>query len=148
VEVRASRPTAEQNLPVPFNAIAIRLASMTRRIMLVTMAFAMIAWAVDINGKWKGPIEGPNGRVERTFTFRVDGTKLTGETESPRLGKSAIEDGKVEGDDISFNIKASFQGSEVKRTYKGKIIGDTIRLRVEIGGDGGLPVEITLRKVP
>lgn len=116
--------------------------------LLLTAAFAMSAWAADINGKWKGPVDGPNGPVERTFLFKVDGTKLTGETESPRLGKSTIEDGKVVGDDISFNITASFQGNEVKRSYKGKIMGDTINLSVEIGGAGGLPVQITLKKLP
>ena len=30
--------------------------------------------------QWKGTAEGPNGPIERTFTFKVDGGKLTGET--------------------------------------------------------------------
>jgi hypothetical protein len=113
---------------------------------LVMMAlFALSASAADIGGNWKGTAEGPNGPIERTFTFKVDGTKLTGETESQMIGKSTITDGKVEGDKIEFSIKASFQGNEMTLLYKGIISGDTIKLSVDFGG-GGQTVEYTLKR--
>jgi len=43
--------------------------------------------AADIAGTWKATAEGPNGAIERTFVFKVDGTKLTGETTSTMLGQ-------------------------------------------------------------
>src|SRR5215212_12137179 len=85
---------------------------------------ALTASAADISGNWKGTAEGPNGAIERTFTFKQDGAKLTGETNSQFTGKSTIADGKVEGDAISFTITANFQGEERKIAYKGKIAGD------------------------
>ena len=60
--------------------------------------FAFTLLAADVNGTWKGKAEAPNGTTERTFVFKVDGNKLTGETSSDMLGKSEIKDGKIDGD--------------------------------------------------
>jgi hypothetical protein len=108
--------------------------------------FATSALAADIGGNWKGTAESANGTIERTFTFKVDGTKLTGETESQMLGKSTIVDGKLDGDNISFSITASMQGNEMKLTYKGKVVGDQIKLTVEFPG-GGQTAEYVLKRI-
>ena len=112
-------------------------------LLTLTALFAFVASAADISGNWKGTAEGPNGAIERSFTFKQDGSKLTGETTSEYTGKSAITDGKVEGDTLSFSITASFQGEERKLTYKGKITGDTIKLSSDFGGG---QIEWTLKK--
>jgi hypothetical protein len=75
----------------------------------------------------------------------VDGIKLTGETESQMLGKSTITDGKIDGDNISFTITATMQGNDLKLTYKGKVVGDQIKLSVEFPG-GGQTAEYTLKR--
>ena len=74
--------------------------------------FLFTAFAADVTGTWKGKAETPNGTTERTFVFKVDGTKLTGETSSDMLGKSEIKDGKIDGDNLSFTISASYQGND------------------------------------
>jgi hypothetical protein len=88
--------------------------------------------AADITGTWKGTAQTQNGPVERTFLFKVDGTKLTGESSSEMFGKSTIADGKVDGDNISFTLTVNFQGNEGKVLYKGKVEGDVIKFTVEI----------------
>jgi hypothetical protein len=116
------------------------------KLLLMLMAlFAFVASAADISGNWKGTAEGPNGAIERTFVFKQDGAKLTGETNSQFTGKSTIADGKVEGDTVSFTITANFQGEERKIAYKGKISGDSIKLTSDFGG-GGQTIEWTLKK--
>jgi len=116
------------------------------KLLLTLMAvFAFVASAADISGNWKGTAEGPNGAIERSFTFKQDGSKLTGETNSEYTGKSTINDGKVEGDTITFSINAKFQDNEMKLTYKGKISGDTIKLSSDFGGNGQT-IEWTLKK--
>ena len=116
------------------------------KLLLTLMAlFALSASAADISGNWKGTAEGPNGAIERTFTFKQDGAKLPGETHSQFTGKSTIADGKVEGDAISFSITANFGGNEMKISYKGKVAGDTIKLTSDFGG-GGQTIEWTLKK--
>jgi hypothetical protein len=81
--------------------------------------FAFTASAADISGNWKGTAETPNGTVERTFVFKVDGHKLTGETTSNMFGKSTIEDGKVDGDDVSF----SYHGEHARHRREGQLQG-------------------------
>lgn len=109
--------------------------------------FAFSASAADIGGKWKGTAETPNGTVERTFVFKVDGDKLTGETSSDRFGKSDITDGKVDGGNVSFKIKVSFDGNEAEVNYKGKVSGDEIKFTVEIPG-GDQTIEYTAKRIP
>jgi hypothetical protein len=126
-------------------AAGMRESERMKALLVLTALFAMAASAADIGGNWKGTAEGPNGAIERTFTFKVDGTKLTGETESQMMGKSTITDGKVEGNNISFTITGNLQGNEMKLNYKGTVTGDTIKLSVDFGGQAA---EYTLKRVP
>ncbi|MBX5494459.1 MAG: hypothetical protein IRZ15_03910 [Bryobacteraceae bacterium] len=115
--------------------------------MFVLMAmFTAVLSAADVTGTWKGTIETPNGSFERTFVFQVNGATLTGETSSQFTGKSAITDGKVEGDNISFTITVKFQDNDVKLNYKGKVSGDEIQFNVE-APNGGPAIQYTVRKV-
>jgi hypothetical protein len=108
---------------------------MKRLIVLLALS-AIAAFAADITGNWKATAEGPNGSMERTFTFKQDGSKLTGETTSSFLGKSTISDGKVEGDTVTFTISGNFGGNEMKLTYKGKIVSPTeIKFTVDAAGN-------------
>jgi len=99
--------------------------------------FAFTASAADISGNWKATAEGPNGSMERTFVFKVEGNKLTGETTSSLMGKSTITDGKVEGDTVTFTITGRFGDNEMKLDYKGKIAagGNEIKFTVEVAGN-------------
>ena len=111
---------------------------------------AAVASAADIGGTWKGTAEMQGNAIERTFVFKVDGNKLTGETTSEMMGTSAITDGRIDGDNISFTIAVKFQDNEMKLNYKGKVSGDTIKLTVDFsgfGGGGGQTIEWTLKKV-
>ena len=118
-----------------------------RRFIFTLIVFTIAAFAADISGNWKGTAEGPQGNLERSFVFKVEGAKLTGETTSEMLGKSTITDGKVDGDNISFSITASMQGNELKLTYKGKVTGSEIQLTSEMsGGPGGQPITWHLKK--
>ena len=109
--------------------------------------FAITALAADISGNWKATAEGPNGALERTFTFKQDGTKLTGETTSSFTGKSTITDGKVEGDTVTFTIMAKIGDQDVKLNYKGKIAGAEIKFTSEMAGGGNAAIEWTAKKM-
>jgi hypothetical protein len=56
-----------------------------------------------INGKWIGNISSPQGEMELTFTFKVDGDKLTGSDTSP-MGETELSNGVVNGNDFSFDV--------------------------------------------
>jgi hypothetical protein len=101
-------------------------------LVLLAFVFSLNVFGGDISGTWKGTADTPNGPAERTFVFKADGEKLTGESTSNMFGKSTIEDGKIEGDNISFTLTINFQGTEGKVLYKGKVEGDQIKFTVEI----------------
>ena len=44
---------------------------------LVLLALS-VAYAADVTGKWAAEMQGRNGPTTTTFTFKVDGAKLTG----------------------------------------------------------------------
>jgi hypothetical protein len=116
-----------------------------KRLFAALTLCAFAALAADIGGTWKATAEGPAGSMERTFTFKVEGTRLTGETTSSMMGKSTIENGKVEGDTVTFTITAKFQDNEMKLNYKGKITGSEIVFTVEAGA--GNTIEWHAKKV-
>lgn len=103
------------------------------RWILLLLAFCSVtALAADVTGKWKSTVETPTGKDERTFTFKQDGTALTGETSSASVGKSVIESGAVKGDEVVFSITVKIPGNDLKINYKGKLSGDSINFVVEI----------------
>ncbi|MGA7343532.1 MAG: hypothetical protein WBE72_09940 [Terracidiphilus sp.] len=108
---------------------------MIRKLGLAVLFFALgsvAAMAADFNGKWSGEVQGRMGTQTITFDFHVDGTTLTGKVTTPR-GETDITDGKVDGDNISFTQKLSFNGNDFTITYTGKADGDTIKFTRQMG---------------
>ena len=104
-------------------------------LLILLAACALSASAADISGNWKGTAETSEGTIERSFVFKVDGNMLTGETTSNNFGKSTIDDGKIDGDSVSFMIRISLGGNDAKVHYKGKITNDnTIQFTVAVEG--------------
>ncbi len=116
-------------------------------LLFLIAALALTASAADITGTWKGSADTPNGTVERTFHFKVDGHTLTGDTVSNMFGKSAIQDGKVDGDDVSFTLTVTVEANENKVHYSGKISGDTIKFTVSVPGVDQT-IEMVAKRVP
>jgi hypothetical protein len=97
----------------------------------------------DIAGTWKSSFTNQqSGRVmESTFKLKAEGEKLTG-TVSGRNNDTAIEDGKIKADEVSFQVTREFNGNKVTIKYSGKLDGDTIKGSSERPGqDGGDPVK-------
>jgi hypothetical protein len=102
-------------------------------------AVAMAAAPNPVDGRWQATVSGPNGDFTLNFTFKAEGTKLTGTVETPG-GDQPISDGKIEGDKLSF--KTQFQDNVIE--HEGTISGDTIQLKVK--GPWG-ESEMTLKRV-
>jgi hypothetical protein len=92
---------------------------------IVIMAIAP-AWAADITGTWTASFDTQVGVQNYTYTFKVDGAKLTGRAKSQN-GDTEIQEGKVNGDEVSFVENLDFQGMPLRIEYKGKISGDEIK---------------------
>ena len=103
------------------------------------LLLACFAFAADIDGKWAGEIVGQN--MEIAFTFKAEGTTLTG-THIVNDQETAIQDGKIEGNNISFTVTLEM-GGETKIPHKGTISGDEIKMTYEMMGQAG---EILLKR--
>ncbi|MFN7937330.1 MAG: hypothetical protein U0R19_28650 [Bryobacteraceae bacterium] len=115
-----------------------------RRMLVMLALLASSVLAADVSGTWKGTVETPNGSAERTFVFKVDGDKLTGETVSSMMGKSPIMNGKISGDKLSFKIQLKFDGNDLEADYKGTVMGNEIQMKVEVAGQS---LEYKVKKV-
>jgi hypothetical protein len=109
---------------------------------------ATVVWAVDVTGKWTAQVPGRDGQTqETTINLKVEGGKLTG-TIAGQQGETAIADGKITGDEISFTVTRERQGNTIKQLFKGKVAGDEIKFtRSTEGGQGNRPpVEFTAKR--
>lgn len=68
-----------------------------------------------IDGEWKGTRETPNGTFEINYTFKVEGTTLTGLWKT-QFGERKIENGVVEADGKKFSYTVSFNEMTIKNT--------------------------------
>jgi hypothetical protein len=100
---------------------------------LLFVAFTAIgAHAADFNGKWTAEFNTEIGLQKYTYDFHVDGTTLTGKAANEHI-QTAITEGKIDGDNISFVENMSSDGLELKVTYTGKISGDEIKFTRKVG---------------
>ncbi len=115
---------------------------LNRIVMAVVICSLMTvaAYAADLNGAFVAKVEGKNGTMEITYTFKVDGAKLTGKVTNPR-GDAEIKDGKVDGNNFEFSVERPGRGDNPATTvkYTGKIDGDT--LTIQAPGRGGQSME-------
>ncbi len=99
--------------------------------LLILACSSAIALAADFNGKWSAEFDTQIGVQKYTYEFHVDGTTLTGKAISEH-GENAIQEGKIEGDNISFVEMFNFQGNDLRIVYTGKINGDEIKFTRQV----------------
>lgn len=116
------------------------LKSIIQLAVCLTLALGFTANAqdkkTDVTGTWKSSFTNQNNQVrESTFKLKVEGDKLTG-TVSGRNNDTAIEEGKVKNDEISFQVTREVNGNKITTKYTGKVSGDTIKGKAESQRDG------------
>jgi hypothetical protein len=103
---------------------------MRNRNIAIIAALALLAvatvFAADVSGTWTASFDTQVGVQNYTYTFKVEGGKLTGTAKS-NLGEGTISNGAVNGDDVSFVENLNYQDMPLQITYKGKISGDQIK---------------------
>ena len=102
---------------------------------------SVVAFAADIDGKWMSAPMGKGG--PQTFTFKAEGSTLTGNIQGGRGGPVDITNGKVDGENVSFEVTREMNGNSMTAKYSGTVSGDTMKLTVDTGRG---PREIELKK--
>jgi hypothetical protein len=141
---------------------------MTKRLVLagmVLLVVAMVAIAADaVTGKWvyEQPGRGGGNPTQVTLDLKADGAKLTGSVIRPMGGRgmgggggapggaapggaapaptpTPISNGKVDGNNISFETSQDFGGTTMVTSYKGVVTGNDMKLTVTRTGMDGTP---------
>ena len=105
-----------------------------RAIALGLLLAAASAFAHDVDGKWNGTMNTPNGDVPVYFTFKADGAKLDGSTTGPDGNAVKIADGKIDGSNITFSVTFEFGGMPLMLNYKGAVSAAEIKFTIEVFG--------------
>jgi hypothetical protein len=102
--------------------------------LLALTLLPLAAHAADVSGTWTASFDTQIGKQDYTYTFKVEGTKLTGKAKSAN-GESELADGKIEGDKVSFVENLNLQGNPIKITYTGKVVSnDEIKFSRDVSG--------------
>lgn len=108
----------------------------TLAILALTLGVLGSLQAADVSGKWKADFETQIGRLKYLYDLKADGSKLTGQAFRDREGEkteTAIKEGKVSGDAVSFVEIVKFQDQEIRIEYNGKVAGDEIKFVRKVG---------------
>jgi hypothetical protein len=71
-----------------------------------------------------------------TLKLKREGTTLTGTVTGRTGNETAIENGKLTGDELSFQVVRERDGNKMITKYNGKIAGDTIKGKIETQRNG------------
>jgi hypothetical protein len=99
------------------------------------------AVATGITGEWQAQFDTQRGLQKYTFTFKQDGSNVTGNAKvemADRKRESDLKDGKIEGGTVSFAEPLSIQGNDINVTFTGKLSakGDEIKFTRQVGDFG------------
>ena len=108
--------------------------------MVISLALLTSLWAADLLGNWIVKMGHRRMLSETIFSFKEDGTKLTGKV-TDFQGEADISEGKINGDTISFAVVRRVGGKEEKLLYEGKVSLNKIRFTCEVVGERRQPEE-------
>jgi hypothetical protein len=94
------------------------------------------ALAADPTGTWTWTVERNGQTFTNTLKLKLEGEKLTGTISGRNNTEITIENAKVDGDEVSFQVTREFNNNKIVQQYKGKLSGDTIKGQVEFERNG------------
>jgi hypothetical protein len=129
---------------------------MTKKLLFVGMTLlvvALVAMAADaITGKWVFEVAGRQGGTPRqtTLDLKADGAKLTGTVTRAGGGggggggqapaPAQITNGKVDGNNITFETSQDMGGMTMVTKYEGSVSGGDLKLKITRTGQDGTPM--------
>ncbi|MCP5411769.1 MAG: hypothetical protein H6924_06495 [Alphaproteobacteria bacterium] len=89
------------------------------------------------DGKWEIVINSPMGAQKATLDLATSGDSLTG-TQSAAQGSGPLENGKVDGDSLSWSAKIT-SPMPLTLDFTGTVEGDKMSGQVKAGAFGSFP---------
>ncbi|MGE3746945.1 MAG: hypothetical protein AB7G25_14760 [Sphingomonadaceae bacterium] len=95
----------------------------------------------NVDGQWECVTRTPMGAQESVLTIRSDGASFSGSNVGA-LGSIDIEDGKVDGDTLTWEMEISMP-FPMKLSARATVTGDRIEGTVDAGAMGAMPMSGT-----
>ena len=111
----------------------------TTLLMLALAAFTSAVSAADVTGIWKAEFDTQRGLQKYTFNLKQDGANVTGKASvemTDQKRDAEFNEGKVDGDTVTFVELLSAQGNNIRITFTGKIAGNEIKFTRKAGDFG------------
>jgi len=99
--------------------------------------------ALSIAGKWVVEIDSDGGSMGGDLTVEQEGSTFIGKVTGTELGEIAVEGGKIDGSEISFQVIFHFGDQRVELDFAGEI--DETRIRARGSSPFG-PVTLVARR--
>lgn len=95
-----------------------------------------------MDGTWNIEMESPLGRKEASLDIAIQGDALTGMMRSDDLGEAEMENGRVDGNAVSWTADIS-EPMPIALEFDGTATGDTMSGEVKMGAFGVFPFTAT-----
>src|SRR5262245_36943615 len=112
------------------------------RILALSLAVVVVSFvgtarsADDATGTWKWSTTFGDKSIEATVKLKQEGEKLTGVYVGRNNTETAIEDGSVKNNVVSFKVVREFNGNKFESKYSGTLSGDAIKGKMSFQRDG------------
>src|ERR1700761_7495404 len=93
----------------------------------------------NIDGNWKVTVNSPMGAQEITVALKTDGGAVTG-TLSGAMGSTEIKNGKVDGDNVTFDATIT-EPFSIQISVTATVAGDAMTGQVKTQGFGAFPMK-------
>lgn len=111
--------------------------------LLVMFAAKPLIAATDLTGTWVGDLSTPDGSTfPLKFNLKQDGSKFTGTVQSPDGEPLSIDDGKIDGDKITFTV--TYNGMVIH--HEGTVDGEQIKVSSKTDNDQMPPMQFILKR--
>ncbi len=103
-----------------------------KRLLAIVLVLVATAMAGDLTGKWSGSFkaDGADHVVPQLFIFKQDGNKLTGSGGPDQNEQYPIENGKIDGSRVRFELTTG----EWRFTYDLRMDGPKLAGDLELKG--------------
>ena len=95
---------------------------------------------MSVDGTWNLTFNTPMGAQQGTLELKTNGDSLEGTMVGPQ-GPVPLEDGKVDGDALTWSVNAPQMGTKIE--FTAKVDGDKISGEAELGTFGKATIEGT-----
>lgn len=123
---------------------------MTKKALLLAMVslFSLAAMAADLSGTWTGTFHTrEGGAFETNLTLKQSGNAVSGEWQQGSNDPIAIENGKVNGDTVTWTITRGTGEKQRHINYTGKVNGNNMHVTQTVeGAPAGRSQELDLTK--